>query len=110
MPTMTISRRDALSGVAALGSVALASGRASAQDTTPTVRIGVLTDLSGQYRDNSGPTTDFAGKQAVEDFNPSAHGFAVEILAADRQENPDGGAGIARQWFDRDGLDMVPDV
>ena len=76
----------------------------------PTVRIGVLTDLSGQYRDNSGPTTVLAAKQAVEDFNPSAHGFRGEVIAADHQQKPDVGAGIARQWFDRDGVDMIADV
>jgi branched-chain amino acid transport system substrate-binding protein len=102
---MHLSRRLALSGA----TVAATFGR-QGRAATPTVRIGVLTDLSGQYRDNSGPTTVLAAKQAVEDFNPSAHGFAVEVIAADHQQKPDVGAGIARQWFDRDGLDMVADV
>jgi branched-chain amino acid transport system substrate-binding protein len=102
---MHLSRRLALSGA----TVAATFGR-HGRAATPPVRIGVLTDLSGQYRDNSGPTTVLAAKQAVEDFNPSAHGFAVEVIAADHQQKPDVGAGIARQWFDRDGLDMVADV
>jgi branched-chain amino acid transport system substrate-binding protein len=107
---MTISRRDALSGVAALGSVALTSRRAAAQAATPTFRIGVLTDLSGQYRDNSGPTTVLAAQQAVEDFRPADHGFKVEIISADHQQKPDIASGIARQWFDRDHVDAIADV
>ncbi len=105
---MILSRRDALIGGSALAASAGIGRRARAD--TPTVRIGVLTDLSGQYRDNSGPTTVLAARQAVEDFNPSAHGFAVEILSADHQQKPDVGAGIARQWFDRDQVDAVADV
>jgi branched-chain amino acid transport system substrate-binding protein len=88
----------------------MAGRRARAQTTTPTIRVGVLTDLSGQYRDNSGPTTVLAAKQAVEDFNPTSHGFNVEVLAADHQQKPDVGAGIARQWFDRDQVDVIADV
>ncbi|MEA2740261.1 MAG: branched-chain amino acid transport system substrate-binding protein [Acetobacteraceae bacterium] len=110
---MTISRRDALSGgtaVAGLGGIGLLGGRRAQAQSTPTVRIGVLTDLSGQYRDNSGPTTVLAAKQAVEDFNPAGHGFAVEIRAADHQQKPDVASGIARQWFDRDQIDAIADV
>jgi branched-chain amino acid transport system substrate-binding protein len=106
---MKITRR-ALVGTSLLTSVAMASGGAHAQGSLPTLRIGVLTDLSGQYRDNSGPTSVLAAKQAVEDFQPSRHGFQVEILAADHQQKPDVGASVARQWFDRDGVDAVVDL
>ena len=37
-------------------------------------------------------------------------GFRVEVLAADHQNKPDLGASIARQWFDRDGVDLIVDV
>src|SRR5690242_4358250 len=37
-------------------------------------------------------------------------GFTVEVLFSDHQNKPDVGAGIARQWFDRDGVDMITDV
>jgi branched-chain amino acid transport system substrate-binding protein len=85
--------------------------RASAETAAlPTVRIGVLTDLSGQYRDNSGPTSVLAAQQAVEDFHPEAHGFRVEILSADHQQKPDVAAMIARQWFDTKGVDAIADM
>lgn len=110
---MPISRRNLL-GHSLLAPAILAPGflarPARAQGTMQTLRIGVLTDLSGQYRDNSGPTSVLAAKQAVEEFKPESHGFKVEILAGDHQQKPDIGASIARQWFDRDGVDAVADV
>ena len=102
---MTLNRRGF---IAAAGALAVPL-RARAQLAAP-LRIGVLTDLSGQYRDNSGPTSVLAARQAVEDFRPERHGFTVEILAADHQQKPDVGAGIARQWFDRDGVSAIADV
>ncbi len=103
---MNISRRGALIGA---GAAAASVGRAGAQSPAA-IRIGVLTDLSGQYRDNSGPTSVLAAHQAVEDFNPGQHGLTVEILSADHQQKPDVGASVARQWFDRDGVDAVFDL
>ena len=72
---MHLSRRLALSGA----TVAATLGR-HAHAASPTIRIGVLTDLSGQYRDNSGPTTVLAAKQAVEDFNPWGTGSRLRSL------------------------------
>src|ERR1700712_351561 len=83
--SMRLSRRLALSGATVTAALGAASLSRHARAATPGVRIGVLTDLSGQYRDNSGPTTVLAAKQAVEDFNPSAHGFTVELISADHQ-------------------------
>jgi len=81
---MSVSRRSLLGQSVMIGA-ALLPGRARAQAARPVLRVGVLTDLSGRYRDNSGPTSVLAARQAVEDFRPEAHGFQVEILAADHQ-------------------------
>ncbi len=104
---MILSRRSVLAATAA---AALRPGRPARAQAADTIRIGVLTDLSGQYRDNSGPTSVLAAKQAVEDFHPEAHGFKVEILAADHQQKPDIGVTVAREWFDRGGVDAVADL
>jgi branched-chain amino acid transport system substrate-binding protein len=105
---MTMSRRGLLIGA---GTAAAAASMRPARAQAPrTIRIGVLTDLSGQYRDNSGPTSVLAAQQAVEDFKPAEHGLTVEILSADHQQKPDVGASVARQWFDRDGVDAIFDV
>ncbi|HEX2940230.1 MAG TPA: ABC transporter substrate-binding protein, partial [Rhodopila sp.] len=102
---MSLSRRTLL-GTAAVG--ALPAVRARAQGK-PKISVGVLTDLSGTYRDNTGPTSVACTQQAIEDFNPSAHGFEVAFRTADHQNKPDVAASIARQWFD-DGVDAVIDV
>jgi branched-chain amino acid transport system substrate-binding protein len=109
MTAMALSRRKVLgAAVAATTAATVPFHRARAAGQV--IRLGVLTDLSGQYRDNSGPTTVLAAHQAVEDFNPGRHGFKVEIVSADHQQKPDLASGIARQWFDRDGVDAIFDM
>jgi branched-chain amino acid transport system substrate-binding protein len=83
---------------------------ASAQAQTTNVKIGVLTDMSSLYADDNGAGSVTAVKMAVQDFNPAAHGMAVEIINADHQNKPDIGANIARQWYDVDHVDMIVDV
>jgi len=102
---MQIDRRTLL-GTAGLGAASLAlprSGRAQQN----VVRIGVLNDQSGPYRDIGGMLGVAAVKQAVAEFGG---GMQVEVVAADHQNKPDIGVGIARQWFDRDGVDLIVDV
>lgn len=102
---LPLPRRAVLAGAAA--SLAPIS-RAKAQSQA--IRLGVLTDLSGPFKDLSGLTTIACARQAVEDFGPAGHGFQVEIVTGDHQNKPDVGLGIAREWFDRDGVDAVVDV
>jgi len=73
-------------------------------------RIGVLTDLSSLYTDLSGAGSVLAARMAVEDFNPAARGFNVEIVSADHQNRADVGSTTARGWYDRDGVDAIVDV
>ena len=84
--------------------------RARAQGTPARngLRIGVLTDMSGPNSNASGPTSVACARQAIEEFGSKA--FPIELLVGDHQNKPDVGAGIARQWFDRDGVDMILDV
>ena len=105
---MKISRR-ALLGATAAGAIApwAPPARAAAGGV---VRIGVLNDQSGPYRDVSGLNSVVCVKQAIQDFGAANKGISVEVLSADHQNKPDVGAGIARQWFDRDGVDMIIDV
>jgi branched-chain amino acid transport system substrate-binding protein len=103
---MQISRRSMLGATAA----ATAVPRRFARAQTPTLRIGVLNDQSGTYRDDGGPTGVVCCKQALLDFGVSAKGLNVEVIAADHQNKPDVGASIARQWFDQGGVDAIVDV
>lgn len=63
------------------------------------VKIGVLTDLSGPYEQNSGSGSVEAAKMAAEEFGNKINGVPVEIVAADHQNKPDIGAAIARRWL-----------
>ncbi len=74
------------------------------------LRIGVLTDLSGPYRDTSGPTSVASVTQAVEDFRAAGGDLPIEVLSADHQNKADIGAAIARAWIDNDGVDAIADV
>ncbi len=104
---MPITRRALLATSAALATSPLARARAAGENI---MRIGVLTDLSGQYRDNSGPTSVLAAQQAVEDFRPEQYGFKVEILSGDHRQKPDIASALAREWYDRDGVDAIADL
>jgi branched-chain amino acid transport system substrate-binding protein len=74
------------------------------------VKIGVLTDLSGPYEQNSGTGSVEAAKMAAEEFGNKVNGVPIEIVAADHQNKPDIGAAIARRWFDLDGVDAITDL
>jgi branched-chain amino acid transport system substrate-binding protein len=90
--------------------LALAALMTTAAQAQVTVKIGVMSDMSGLYSDLGGPGSVTAAKMAVDDFNPAAHGLKVEIVSADMLNKPDVGANIARQWFDVDHVDVIVDV
>jgi branched-chain amino acid transport system substrate-binding protein len=92
----------------ALAFAALFGTAAQAEDIP--VKIGVLTDFSGLYTDDTGLGSLAAAKMAVRDFEPAAYGMKVEIISADHQNKPDLGSSIARQWFDVDHVDAIVDV
>ena len=102
---MHLTRRTLLSS-ATVATVAPRLVRAQ----IPTLRIGVLNDQSGPYRDDGGPTGVICAKQALVDFGVSGKGINVEVLSADHQNKPDVGASIARQWIDEQGVDVIADV
>ena len=105
--TVRLSRRGLIGGAAVASSLPFARGRAQAKTT---LKIGVLNDMSGNYRDVSGPTSVACTRQALEDFGLSAKDFAVEVIAGDHQNKPDIGVSIVREWIDRDGVDVIMDV
>ena len=88
-----------------------ASAQAQQPGKTPlTVKIGVLSDMSGLYADIGGPGSVIAARMAIEDFKPESHGMKVEIVSADHQNKPDIGSAIARRWFDTEGVNAIADV
>ena len=103
-----MTTRRALLGAAASVPFLSRSGRAAGRP----VRLGVLNDQSGPYRDTGGMYSVNCVRQAVEDFAASGGdlGVPVEVVFADHQNKPDVAVGIARQWFDQGGVDAIFDV
>jgi len=88
-----------------------AANAAFAQDKMDkTIKIGVLSDMSGLYSDLGGPGSVVAAQMAVEDSGLTKKGWKIDVISADHQNKPDVGANIARQWFDVDKVDVINDV
>lgn len=101
------------STLAALIAAAVMTPAAMAQKVSAdVVKIGVLTDLSGVYSDISGPGSVLAAQIAVQDFSQSATvlGKKIEIVAADHQNKPDIASNKAREWYDRENVDVIVDL
>ena len=103
---MKMTRRDFVGAGLA---ITLAPRLARAQSDN-TIRIGVITDMSGIYRDVSGPTTVACAQQAAAEFMQANPSIKVEILVADHQNKADVGLAIIRKWFDQDGVDVIENV
>ena len=71
------------------------------------LRIGVITDMSGQYKDGNGPGSVLAATMAVEDFGPTVNGRPIEIVVADHQNKPDIAGAVVRRWLDQDGVEVI---
>lgn len=104
---MDLTRRRLAGTVAA--TTALAATGARAQGTPPVIRIGLMGDFSGVYRDVSGPTSAVCMQQAVDEFAAQNGSFRIETLTADHQNKPDLAGSLARQWIDGRGVDAIVD-
>jgi branched-chain amino acid transport system substrate-binding protein len=91
---MRISRRSLLSAAGAVASVPAI--RAKAQQSQQTIRIGVLTDLSGPFRDITGQTSVICVRQAVADFGASGGTINIEVVSGDHKNDPKLGVDIVR--------------
>ncbi len=103
---MTLDRRTLLAASAGT----LLAGRAARAQPRPVLKIGVLNDQSGVYRDDTGPTGVICAQQAVDELAASLPDVEIQVISADHQNKADIGVGIARQWFDQDGVDVIVDV
>ena len=86
--------------------VALIGGAAAAQNAP--VKIGVLTDMNSLYADIVGAGSVASAQMAAEDAG-AVLGQPVQVVSGDHQNKADIGAGIARQWYDTGGVDMIAD-
>ena len=103
-----MDRRHFLAGTAAFGaSTSLLTSRLAAQGKP--MKIGIMNDLSGPYAGDQGVGSKIAADMAIQDW-ASKLGVQVETIIADHQNKPDIGAGIARKWYDTEGVDVIMDL
>lgn len=96
--------------VAMLGLSVLAAGPVRAEIAKDVVRIGVLTDLAGVNAGSAGPGAVDAVRLAVEDWGGTVQGKKIEVVVADHGNKADNASAIAREWFDRGGVDLIVDL
>ena len=84
-------------------------GLIRAQSSSKPVKIGLLSDMSGPYRDVGGVGNRIATELAIADFGGSVLDRPIEIMQADDQNKPDVSTSLARQWIDDTGVDVLAD-
>ena len=80
---------------------------AQAQVSNDTIKIGMITDLSGTYSDVDGNGGAEAVKMAIADMGGMINGKKIEFVVVDHQNKADIAASKAREWFDQQGVDML---
>jgi branched-chain amino acid transport system substrate-binding protein len=100
-------KRNAIA-IAATAACALGiSFSAQAQVSGDTIKIGMITDMSGVYSDIDGQGGAEAVKMAIADMGGNIAGKKIEFIVADHQNKADIAASKAREWFDQQGVDML---
>jgi branched-chain amino acid transport system substrate-binding protein len=93
-----------------VAAVCIAASPVRAQVSDNVVRFGVLTDMNGPSADGSGKGSVVAAQLAVDDFGGKVLGYPIEVISGDHQNKVDTGLGIARRWYDIEGVDVILDV
>ena len=90
----------------------LGAGQGAARAEIPggKLKVGVLSDFSGPFADQTGKGSLVAAQMAAEDFAKEAGDLKVEIVSADHLNKPDVGSAITRRWLDEEGVDAITDV
>jgi branched-chain amino acid transport system substrate-binding protein len=98
---------------AVLGTLAAAPlatpGIVQAQSGSAPIRIGLLSDVGGPYREVGGPGSKTAAEMAVEDFGGSVLGRPLVVMQADDQNKADVAGALAREWIDDKGVNVLVD-
>jgi branched-chain amino acid transport system substrate-binding protein len=100
-------KRKAIAIAATAACVLGISFSAQAQVSGDTIKIGMITDLSGTYSDVDGNGGAEAVKMAIADMGGAVNGKKIEFVVADHQNKADIAASKAREWFDQQGVDML---
>jgi branched-chain amino acid transport system substrate-binding protein len=107
---MKMSRITRRAVIGTLATAALAKpGLIRAQTVSAPIKIGLLSDVGGPYRDVGGPGSKVAAEMAVQDFGGSVLGRPMEVLQADDQNKADIASALAREWIDDRGVNVLVD-
>ena len=71
------------------------------------VKIGILSDFSGVNSDIVGAGAVYAAQLAAQDAGGKILGMPIEIIEADHQNKADIASSKAREWFDKEKVDMI---
>jgi branched-chain amino acid transport system substrate-binding protein len=93
--------------IAACTVCAFASAPLHAQVSNDTIKIGMLTDMSGVYADIDGQGGAEAIRMAIADLGGNVNGKKIEFIVADHQNKADVAGSKAREWFDQQGVDVL---
>jgi branched-chain amino acid transport system substrate-binding protein len=88
----------------------LLAAPAVAQEDGRSIKIGVLSDISGPYSDLGGLGSAVAARLAAEDSGLLEKGWTEEVITADHQNKADVASNIARNWYDVEGVDAITDL
>lgn len=84
---------------------------ARAQISDGTIKIGILTDMSGPYSGMGGQGSVVAANMAIDDcLKAECKGLKIEIISADHQNKADIASAKAREWITRDKVDVLADI
>ena len=106
-------RKTLISTLVALALWAQIPGHGIAQEAISdgVVKIGVMNDMSGPYADLTGTNSLTAAQMAVEDFVAKEKPkFKIEVVSTDHLNKPDVASARAREWFEKDKVDVIVDL
>jgi branched-chain amino acid transport system substrate-binding protein len=87
---------------------ASSNGMAAANST---IRLGVLTDMSGPYSTLTGRGSVVATQMAIDDcLAKECKGMKIDLVSADHQNKADIASSKAREWFDTQKVDALVDL
>jgi branched-chain amino acid transport system substrate-binding protein len=85
----------------------IATGAAAAGAQESVLRVGIITDMSGQYSDGNGSGSVIAAQMAAEEIGGTVAGRKIEIISGDHQNKADIASAIVREWIDTKHVDVV---
>ena len=91
---------------AALAALAI-SAPCAAQISGDVIKIGLVVDLTSLYADVTGQGVIEGVKMAIADAGGSINGKRIELISGDYQNKPDIAASKAREWIDKEGVDLL---